>query len=369
MFKIHEVKGCPVVKRSQGVMSMTPDLIGNIAGAVRDRIEWIALLNGKRSEDGYEVTVDRFTIPQQYRTGGDAEMLEQELDSDVVGVIHSHHSMGAFFSGIDTNTLNPRFPSSIVVAIARNSMGFNYKAVGKVTLPCGAVGEVEFKLAVVGAERFAQQVIRGSHEGEAADLGDCEDYETREVDQYTIIETGSCGQTAQGEKPLMFGQDGAQFMSVVQSQTLQRAKSQFGGQYGGYGRSNWWDRDDWQYSTKGDGKGDNTFTPKSNGNGRRGKARGGRKLSARKEGTFRVTDTEDEKQTSTHTDFEVGGGTFVAGSKGCDECRERVMLRYSQVFDEWLCRECWADATRIVEDCAKEEAKDSGVIAPRWKVC
>lgn len=329
------IKSCPVVRRSRGVVHFTPALVKQIAGAVQDSIEWIALLNGTRSADGYEVTVDRFTIPQQYRGAAHADIPDQERAADVVGVMHLHPWWSqARFSGIDDNTLNPRYPFSIVVSPSRNNLGFSYEAMGKVVLPCGAVGEVEdFRVNVVGVERFAQQAVRPDHNGEVQDLGDCTAFTEEVTGEYTLTEMASCGLTSVADTPAVFGRDDAGFLDVVKSQTLASPTT---------------------YFTRGDGKGGNSFFGKGGSQqGHRGKRRGGKRFSARKDGLYRVQDTEDDVQAPQH--FEEGGGSFVASaSQGCDWCHTRGMLRKDFVWDEWLCRNCWAEGQRIIADCVTD---------------
>src|SRR5687767_10262531 len=163
MFSVTVIKDCPVIRASRGIITFDKDAIAMIAGAVRDRDEWAVFLNGTRSADGFVVNVDRLTVPSQIRGGADVDIPEQTIADDVVGVMHSHHHMGAFFSGTDERSLNPRFPSSVVVAIANNNLGFAYKAEGKVVLPCGSIGRVEFRVGVrdVG-KRFMPEVVHDS---------------------------------------------------------------------------------------------------------------------------------------------------------------------------------------------------------------
>src|ERR1044071_7753837 len=162
MFKVSNVKSCPVTKESRGVITMTATQIAMIAGAVRDKIEWIVLLGGERSADGYEVKISKIVVPKQRRDAAHADLEEIDLPEDIVGVMHSHHTMGAWFSKTDDEDLNPRFATSIVVAIAENNLGFSYKATGKVQLPCGATGVIDFVLSVAGTvDRFIREPIRG----------------------------------------------------------------------------------------------------------------------------------------------------------------------------------------------------------------
>lgn len=350
---------------------MSPALVAQIAGAAvlgaKDKTEWIALLNGKRSEDGYEVFVERFTIPEQFRGTAHADIPETVLDPSVVGVMHLHPWWSqATFSGIDDNSLNPRFPFSIVVSPSNNNLGFSYQAEGKVTLPCGAVGQVKrFMLAVEGVERFAWEAVRPEHSSEVEDLGDCHRFSEAAKDDYTLVETAECGLVTVADTAAVFGREGgAEFIAVVEKQTLDRKST---------------------YFTKGDGKGNNNFTG-NGGQGRRGKKRGGR-FSAQKSGVYRVLDDDDDTQAPLGSSFDAPGGTFVFGGRGCDSCRatDNKRLRWHTVFETWLCMDCYEEADQVVMDCAKLEAAESmsnayvetaeiavqgnREAASRWKIC
>jgi proteasome lid subunit RPN8/RPN11 len=152
MMTIKVVEECPQTKVARGIMHISHKVLSTIAGAVYDKNEWMAFLVGTRTPDGLQIMVTDLFVPLQTRGHGSCETVKEEpLAPDVVGVIHSHHSMGAFFSQTDVTKLNPRFPTSIVVAQTKYNtgseaqlLGFQYKAEGRVPLPCGTPGIVEF---------------------------------------------------------------------------------------------------------------------------------------------------------------------------------------------------------------------------------
>lgn len=341
-FKIETVKRCPVVKASCGVITMAPGLINQIAGAVRDKVEWIVLMNGTRSDDGYEVNVQRFTVPPQYRNWGHAEMAELELAADVVGVMHSHHSMGAFFSGTDDKHLNPRFASSIVVAISRNNLGFEYKACGKVILPCGAVGEeVPFRLQVAGVERFAEEVVRATHEGTVPSLGDCSNY-TDTDGEYTYVEQASCGLSAVVDAPLIFGMDqGEGLLEIVRKQTIARG-----------------------YPSANNNHSNNTYKGLlTDGKSQKGNKKNGRgKYSARRNGLVRLERPTSEKDviSSLFYDRANGRNTFIW--QMCESCRAEGLTKKHQEFDSFLCTDCWEEAELIIEESLKVSSRDESAL-------
>lgn len=190
MFKIQPIKSCPHSRKSQGIVLMQPSLIAELAAAVTDKDEWAILLHGERRKGGYEVEVTHYSIPPQKRSGGHVDIAEFDLDASVVGVIHSHHHLGAFFSTIDTSTLNPRFPVSIVVAHgATTYLGFDYKGTGKVQLPCGSTGEIEFRIQPTEGPVVAE-IAQVTHD--ALNLGDCNRY-VDHGDQFYVEYEAACG--------------------------------------------------------------------------------------------------------------------------------------------------------------------------------
>ena len=182
MFKTQVVKNCPVTRASQGRLTLPPWLIADIVGTLEREKgqEWLIFLHGTRSEDGFEVAIDRITIPQdQKRHSTEVEVGDSDKIEDVLGVLHSHHSMSAKFSHTDDTKLNPRFDISIVVSenlVDDEStwLGFSYEAEGGVRLPCGAKGRVSFFIQPKGVEDWPLQydpvidVDEGDHS-----LGDC----------------------------------------------------------------------------------------------------------------------------------------------------------------------------------------------------
>lgn len=322
-FAIETVEDCPVTRGSLGVMTFRRDQIAMIAGAVRDKIEWMVLLRGQRSADGYEVRVDRFTVPQQYRSTGEVELAHDiTLPDDCVGVMHSHHHMGAFFSGTDVHELNPRFPSSIVVAISSGNLGFNYQACGKVILPCGAMGMVDFVLAVDGVEKFAAVPMRGQHDEvdlEKQELKGCSRlvYADHAKDPYLAILNTQCGLSVGEEvqRPMVFGMDGRDLLAAVVAQTVQPPVRQGGyttGSYSGVQR------------TLGPVEDNNTKGSKKRGKGKR--HRNGLQKLARPEPMVPKT----------------GRGSIV---DKCDDCGWWETLTYNSDSKEWWCDQCWDERT------------------------
>lgn len=203
------ITGCPHTKGT-GIVHIPEWLIAELCGAVEEPNEWAIILKGRVEEGGRLCIVDDYTIPDQERSGGYVNIgeVDNSLQAGVVGVIHSHHVMGAFFSGTDINQLNPRFPLSIVVARKANQyLGFSYKATGKFTLPCGAQGKQAYLIQPVDGEGHIAGPVIASMDSEPSgtDLNDCNNFKEVEGDRYQVGWEAACGLKETGLRPEAFG--------------------------------------------------------------------------------------------------------------------------------------------------------------------
>ena len=197
------VKKCPHTKPAKGVVRMSPELISMLAAAVQDKDEWAIILKGTRSADGFEADVTSFWMPDQDRSGGHVDIKEYDgfeivdgvaKPNDDIGVIHSHNTMGAYFSSIDENKLNPRFPISIVVAQKKKTyLGFDYKGVGKINLPCGAKAEIPFFIQPTVGPVVAEVVRFTSETNVVEDLMSCPNHDDVSEDQFHVKFKAHCG--------------------------------------------------------------------------------------------------------------------------------------------------------------------------------
>jgi len=104
-------------------------------------LEWLAYLVGTVNHETHRVEVEDLIIPDsQQVTGASVYNVEYEWPvlpdgKQIIGVIHSHHTMGAFFSGTDDAYINQNHDVSIVVATAK---GREILSQIRVKVPCGA---------------------------------------------------------------------------------------------------------------------------------------------------------------------------------------------------------------------------------------
>ena len=209
MLKVKPITNCPHTRKSVGIVNMQPALLAQLSAAVHDEDEWAIILTGERHSDGYVIDVTGYFIPPQTRSGASVQVGAVDVDhtTNIVGVIHCHPgNIGVYFSSTDVNTLNTRFPMSIVVGPQeRTYLGFAYKGVGKVTLPCGSVGEISFKIQPTVGPVIAElsQVVHN-----ADDLGDCSRVSSVQPDVYHIQDVSKCGlETAVSRVANAFGVD------------------------------------------------------------------------------------------------------------------------------------------------------------------
>lgn len=213
MFKQVVVKNCPVTRASRGVVRIAPGVLAELAGTLEDEkgLEWAVLLHGSKSDDGLEVEVTSISVPAQERHGTEVDVADEsgraQQPKDCMGVLHSHHSMGAFFSTTDRTKLNPRYGLSIVISSNIKTdedawLGFSYQAEGKVILPCGTSGLVPFGLLPLGVEDWpvVHEVELGVDEANKS-FGDCSELMVaQQGTKYTQFLKGVCERTVVEER-------------------------------------------------------------------------------------------------------------------------------------------------------------------------
>lgn len=99
-------------------------------------LEWLAYLQGSKDDEEILVT-DIFVPPHAIQTSTSAEAVPFHQPANCVGIIHSHHSMGAFHSGTDAAYVDGNYPVSIVVAFSRDQNGgLAFNALTRLSTPC-----------------------------------------------------------------------------------------------------------------------------------------------------------------------------------------------------------------------------------------
>lgn len=100
--------------------------------------EWLAYLLGK------DYIVEDIYFPKQRATGGSVDNIEfpSDIGQKVIGVIHSHHSMGAVFSETDNEYINGNHDISIVVSHT------SVKGTIRWNTPCGSKKLIPAKVKI-----------------------------------------------------------------------------------------------------------------------------------------------------------------------------------------------------------------------------
>lgn len=115
-------------------------------------VEWQMLLSGKVYDfpgEGEVLSIDEFYIPKQRVSGAtvhnedciDKQFIEERK---IICTIHSHVSMGAFFSSTDMTECNT---SPIKYHIVMNNR-YEYQSVKQVKLPCGMLKFVKCEVSL-----------------------------------------------------------------------------------------------------------------------------------------------------------------------------------------------------------------------------
>jgi len=108
--------------------------------------EWMGYMVG--GIDGPDVMVEDLVIPpHEDSTYASAEAEPFHIPDRCVGVIHSHHTMGAFHSTTDAEHVDANFPVSITVARKDNNLEFD--TVVNMETECGRMANVEGKIKFV----------------------------------------------------------------------------------------------------------------------------------------------------------------------------------------------------------------------------
>lgn len=238
MFKLNVVRDCPFTRGYRGVVYMPHSIIAELAGGVtKEDIEWLCLLHGEHSEDRLEVWVKSIEVPPQYRSAIICGLLDNvKLDSDVVGVVHSHHSMLAMFSYTDNTTFNTRFPLSIVIARPNQffpathitALGFDYKAEGRAHLPCNSLGVVPYAIVPDPVPADLQLgTTSASRQPDKGPLGDCSKPQVESLVEGRTVFRAPCGEEGSIQQFAMFGVTGTTLLDQLKKVSVIQ-KEQYG---------------------------------------------------------------------------------------------------------------------------------------------
>ena len=230
MIKIPIVHYCPYTESGQGVAHISHEILAILAGAVHDDEEWLAFFTGTRSADGLTVNITGLLVPEQTRAYTSCETVNKEdLPPSVVGVVHSHHRMGAFFSGTDDKELNPRFPISIVVAQPKDNasaeaqlLGFEYKGEGRAALPCGTIGIIPFVIQPAPIVEDWPLITTAQYgTPKNVTLYYCPHTHSSQSGMM-VTETSKCGVSITRPRKAFFGKTGEEFMKEVVKNTKRK---------------------------------------------------------------------------------------------------------------------------------------------------
>lgn len=157
--EIDTVKDCSKAPKDDDLIVYIKPLVKRKIDLLMDKYknrEWLAYLFG---EVGEQIIIEDMDVPKQRATAARVDEVEYKVPEGkrVIGVIHSHHSMGATFSGTDDTWINMNHDISILVA----HTGIQSRV--RWTAPCGAKKAVKAKVRLMldvdmDAEKFLSDV-------------------------------------------------------------------------------------------------------------------------------------------------------------------------------------------------------------------
>ena len=146
---IETVTACGKCAKDKPTVAVGYQMYNNIIAMCRKmgHSEWLAYLIGHELPEHDMYVVTGLSVPEQTVTAGSVEHIADCTEEGVIGTVHSHGNMGAFFSKTDTDHIGANHPVMIVVSNARKT-----KQQIRKLLPCGAYIFAEAELAVVDPE-------------------------------------------------------------------------------------------------------------------------------------------------------------------------------------------------------------------------
>lgn len=147
-----ELEGCPIDDKPTPEVIIPQEMFDAWVNLCwHTDLEWLAYLIGhvdEEDEDVYHVT--DYYFPKQIATGGHLDVDPSEVPREgVIGAIHSHVAMSAFFSGEDKKHFNHK------VEMVLNREG-NVKAAIQYKLECGRFARnLESEVTIVESEKQA----------------------------------------------------------------------------------------------------------------------------------------------------------------------------------------------------------------------
>jgi len=127
------VKSCEVCEQEGIKVMLSPDVYEQIRAMCdfMDKTEWLGYLIGTKEKGSPNYKITGITIPEQEVSASTVDVKVPGELTGVVGTVHSHGNMGAFFSGTDSDYIG----SNHDVMVVTNTKD-EWKAKVRWVLPC-----------------------------------------------------------------------------------------------------------------------------------------------------------------------------------------------------------------------------------------
>lgn len=150
-------RGCEVCEEQSPAILVKPHVDAKIRAITNalESHEWLGYLLGTKQDDLY--FVDNLYVPKQTVKLATVEVEERYTAPNILGTVHSHHGMGAFFSGPDKD-MAANHDITVVTS------GRETKAKARVVVPCGRYTLMDAEYIVDhptprGVKQFAQEAV------------------------------------------------------------------------------------------------------------------------------------------------------------------------------------------------------------------
>jgi hypothetical protein len=125
--------------------------------------EWLAYLVGEKKDDGYHIHDLHLPDQRTSSTLVDRVNTDEYNKIKIIGVIHSHHEMGAgdadrpSFSGHDAEFINSNHNLSLLAGKDREKGGFKVVGIARVQTPCGGFMKIKANVKPMKEKRSDEE--------------------------------------------------------------------------------------------------------------------------------------------------------------------------------------------------------------------
>lgn len=129
---VRHIKSCDLAEDADFSIQLSQEVHAKVIALSNklEHLEWAGYLLGSQKDNLFKI--NQIIVPKQTVTAATFTITHPLGGPDVLGTLHSHHTMGAFHSGTDIKSCGSNYPIVVVF-----SLPSSYVGKVKHTLPCG----------------------------------------------------------------------------------------------------------------------------------------------------------------------------------------------------------------------------------------